>query len=169
VALVAGLRRRAGSPLGDAPVCLVIFGAGCLTSAFEWTWELPASYAPVIIAAALLAGRATITSEPDAEAEAEATTSEQMGAGCTRVQPRRLGWGLATLAYGGMAICVAAVLLIAEVNLDNSRDAFDRGDLEAAAQAAEEAIARARRLNPRIPRPAGRLPDSGREVGGPRG
>lgn len=137
-ALVAGLRRRAGSPHGDAGVCLVILGAGALTSAFEWTWELPAAYAPVIVAAALLAGRATTTSEASAEAEGPTREHPDPGRG-GGARPRQLGWGLAALFYGGVTICAAAVLLIAEVKLDNSRDAFDRGDLEAAAQAAFDA------------------------------
>ncbi len=135
-ALVAGLRRRAGSPKGDAAVCLVVLGAGCLTAAIEWTWQLPGAFAPVILAAALLSGRATTTREAGAEAPAD---REGVAGSRAAVQPRRLGWGLAALTYGSVAICAAAVLLIAEAKLDDSRDAFDQGDLGAAAQAAFDA------------------------------
>ncbi len=137
-ALVAGLHRRAASPQGEATVCLVVLGAGCLTAAIEWTWQLPGAFAPVILAAALLSGRATTTSE--AGAEAGATTGREGAAGSrAAVQPRRIGWGLAVVAAGGVAICAAALLLLAEAKLDDSRDAFDQGDLGAAAQAAFDA------------------------------
>lgn len=137
-ALVAGLRRRVRSPQGDAAVCLVVLAAGSLTAAIEWTWELPAAFAPVIVAAAILVGRGTTTGEPEAEAETS-TSEDQDAVQRPAIQPRRFVLGLAALSYGVTAICAAAVLLIAETKLDDSRDAFDRGDLEAAAQAAFDA------------------------------
>jgi len=139
VALATGLRRRASSPDGDAAAWLVLLGAGCLSSAIEWTWELPAAYAPVILAAALLAGRATATSETPAEGEAPTTVQQGEGEGRRALPLPRLGWGLAALAFGGVTICAAALLLFGEAALDDSRDAYDRGDLEAAAQAAFDA------------------------------
>ncbi|MGH2988399.1 MAG: hypothetical protein ACRDMA_00835, partial [Solirubrobacterales bacterium] len=55
-------------------------------------------------------------------------------------RPRRsFGWGVATLLAGWAAVWIAGVLLLTEVKLDDSRAAFDRGDIGAAAQDATDA------------------------------
>jgi O-Antigen ligase/Tetratricopeptide repeat len=132
---VYGWRRRAGgSPDGAVEVALALLAAGVFTAAIEWTWELPAAFGPVVIAVALLVGPATIrrspgpVGEPGSDGPRAATASQ-----------RSFSWGVATLLVGWVAVWLAGLVLLTEVKLDDSRAAFDRGDLSAAAQDATDA------------------------------
>jgi tetratricopeptide (TPR) repeat protein len=121
---------------GDAmSVALALFLAGLASAALDWTWQLPAAFAPVIVVAALIAGPAC---EPIALPGARSTTLQ---AG-TRRRPRvQFGLGVATLVCAWVAIWVAADQLVASVQLDNSRSALEQGDLDGAAQHARNAAA----------------------------
>jgi O-Antigen ligase len=139
IGAVQGWRRRAGgSPGGVVEVTLAILAAGILSAAVDWTWELPAAFVPVVIAVALLVGPATLrAAAPSARARARTAGSDGAPEG---EPPRRsFGWGVATLLAGWAAVWIAGVLLLTEVKLDDSRAAFDRGDVGAAAQDATDA------------------------------
>ncbi len=128
---------RSVNQRGDAmSVALALFLAGLASAALDWTWQLPAAFAPVIVVAALIAGPAC---EPIALPGARSTTLQ---AG-TRRRPRgvQFGLGVATLVCAWVAIWVAADQLVASVQLDNSRSALEQGDLEGAAQHARNAAA----------------------------
>ena len=131
-------RRRGGSPGGVVEVTLALLAAGVLSATIEWTWEIPVAFGPVVVAVALLVGPATFRSvSPDPAASGSQTRSDGTPGG---EPPRRaFGWGVATLLAGWAAVWIAGVLLLAEVKLDDSRAAVDRGDLSTAAQDASDA------------------------------
>jgi hypothetical protein len=139
--LYAGWRVVARRPdVGEAGermgVALAVFLAGLTSAAFDWTWQLPAAFVPVIVMAALLSGPA---SQPVAVvAEPGATRSSMPG---WRARGGQYGLGVATLLVAWVAIWVAGDQLIASVQLDNSRSALARGDYESAAQSARNASA----------------------------
>jgi hypothetical protein len=115
-------RRRGGSPDGSTEVALAVLLVGVIAAATDWTWELGAVFAPVVVVIALLTGPATL--RRDSEPESGGTS---------------FGWGVATLLAGWAAVWVAGLLLVTEVRLDDSRAAVDRGDLAQAAQDASDA------------------------------
>jgi tetratricopeptide (TPR) repeat protein len=120
-AIAAGVGRRRSSR-GDVAVWLGLVAAGAVSAAGEWTWELPAATAPMILAAAVLTGPATLRPRWPRPAE-------QGGA------PERsnFGLGVATLLVGFASIWVAGVSLLSTIQIDESRDAVTRGELEEAA------------------------------------
>jgi tetratricopeptide (TPR) repeat protein len=134
IGAVYGWRRRAGgSPGGATEVALALLAAGVFSAATDWTWELPAVFAPVVVAVALLTGPATLRREDD---------PVPPGADRAALNPptdRSFGWGVATLLTGWVAVWVAGLLFLTEIKLDDSRAAVDRGDLAAAAQDATDA------------------------------
>jgi hypothetical protein len=147
VALVAGWRRAAGwraAPgRGDAvAAAMALLLAGLVSAALDWTWEVPAAFGVVILAAALLTGPATAP-----EAQTVLTPNRAAERAARRWVPgrvvggRQYGLGVATLVVAWVAIWVAGDQLFAAIQLDNSRDAVDRGDLTAAAQDARDAAA----------------------------
>jgi hypothetical protein len=139
IAVVQGWRRRArGSPGGVVEVALAILAAGVLSAAIDWTWELPAAFVPVVIVVALLVGPATLRSaRPGGRARPAIAGSDGVPPG--EPARRSFGWGVATLLAGWAAVWIAGVLLLTEVKLDDSRAAFDRGDVGTAAQDATDA------------------------------
>ena len=140
-ALYAGWRAVARRPdVGEAgevmAAALAVFLAGLASAAFDWTWQLAAAFAPVIVMAALLSGPA---SQPVAVvAEPGAGTSSMPR---WRARGGQYGLGVATLVCAWVAIWVAGDQLIASVQLDSSRNALARGDFESAAQSARNASA----------------------------
>jgi tetratricopeptide (TPR) repeat protein len=129
---VHGWRRRAGgSPGGATEVALALLAVGVFSAAGDWTWELSAAFAPVVVVVALLTGPATL-----GRGRAAAAGD---GAGAPAQGGRSFGWGVATLLTGWVALWIAGLLLLTEVKLDDSRAAVDRGDLAAAAQDASDA------------------------------
>lgn len=123
VAAVVLSGARTGANAGVRPPtrapALAVLAAGLMGASIDWMWEMPAAFAPVIIVAALLTGPA-------------------LGPAVTR-PASRFGVGVATLLVGWVAILASASTLAMEVKLDDSRDAFDRGDVPAAIEDAEEA------------------------------
>jgi tetratricopeptide (TPR) repeat protein len=136
LAVMYGWRRRAGgSPSGVTEVALALIAAGTFSAAIDWTWELPAAFGPVVLAAALLTGPATLR-----RAGIASPAGGPDGTDPAATAPgRSFGWGVATLLAGWVAVWTAGVLFLAEVNLDDSRSALDRGDLAGAAQDASDA------------------------------
>jgi tetratricopeptide (TPR) repeat protein len=123
IAAVGGLRRRltgawAASELG---VALALLGAGALSAAIDWTWELPAAFLVPLVAVALLLGPAT----------------KQAAAPARWRRPA----GVVTAVLACLAIALSAIGLALQVKLDDSRAAAKRGDLDEAAKAANAAIA----------------------------
>jgi hypothetical protein len=136
-ALYAGWRAVVQRPdVGDSGevmgAALAVFLAGLTSAAFDWTWQLPAAFVPVIVMAALLSGPA---SQPVA-------VVAELGA--PKLVPRwraQYGLGVATLLCAWVAIWVAGDQLVASIQLDNSRSDLARGDFTSAAQSARNASA----------------------------
>jgi hypothetical protein len=138
--VVAGWRTVAresdAGPRGEAmAAAFALLLAGLTSAVFDWTWQLPASFVPVIVMAALLSGPA---SQPAPAAPPP---------GVTRLVPRwrarggQYGLGIATLICAWVAIWVAGDQLIASIQLSSSRSALESGDLDSAAQDARNAAA----------------------------
>jgi len=129
----AGVARRRRSSGGEVAAALALVATGALTAAIEWTWEVPAVFAPVVISVALLTGRATTRPtwpRPVDEDERRSVRDRLVTAAAPR---ERFGLGIATLLAGLACIWVAGVILLGSVQLSQSRAAVSRGDLEDAA------------------------------------
>jgi O-Antigen ligase len=123
-ALRARAARRSGDPSSASllAAALGVLIAGGVIAAVEWTWEIPAAFAPVIAAAAVL-------TTPALGRSADSTTSPR----------RRLVLrSLAVLASLG-AIAVAGNLFLAEQRLRDAESALADGDLERSVEEAEAA------------------------------
>jgi len=126
-----GTRRRGmlgGPPRGAVAAGLGVLAAGFAGAAGEWVWNLPAVFGPVIVAAALLTGPATLPA-----------LAPRVGPPMAFIRTRRrFAGGVAILLVAWAAICAAGLLVLAQRALDDSRDAYFRGDVQdALAQAAE--------------------------------
>jgi hypothetical protein len=119
---------------------LALFLAGLASAALDWTWQLPAAFAPVILAAALLTGPATAPQPVATEGRAARKAARRWVPGRV-LGGGQYGLGIATLVCAWAAIWVAGDQLIATVQLNNSHNAADRGDLAAATQDARDAAA----------------------------
>jgi tetratricopeptide (TPR) repeat protein len=130
VAAVAGVRRAREGPRAEAAAAaLGVLTVGFVTSAVDWTWDLPAVFGATVVAAALLTGPATLPPLADAAPASGGTARSR----------RRFAAGVSILIVGWVSVCAAGLLLLSDRRLEASRDAFDRGDLTAAADAAEDA------------------------------
>lgn len=142
VVIVSAARRLAAKIPEDrtaAVVALALFAAALTSAALDWTWELPAAFAPAIVAAALLTGAAT---ERAPAKERGPVSVEANGSRRRRRRPRaQFGIGIATILVAWIAIWAAGDQLVAAVKLDDSRNAVDRGQLDTAAQDARDAAA----------------------------
>jgi hypothetical protein len=126
--VLAALKRGTISSGGEVAAALAVLAAGALTAAIEWTWQIPADFAPVVIAAGLLTAP-----KPGARLAL-------VGGGADIRPSSRFGLGIATVGIAWASIWAAGVLLITDLKLDASRAAAARGDL---AQAADDARAAA--------------------------
>jgi hypothetical protein len=144
--LVAGIGRVRAGPLGDgaAAAALAVFAAGLVGVAGDWTWDLPAAFAPAIIAAGLLAGPATLHSD-----------RERIPIRGEARSRRRFAAGVALLAFAWVAICASGLLVAARYELTASHNAAADGDLTKAAEQANNAID----LEPWAAEPRRRLAD----------
>lgn len=116
----AAWRRMFGDADGLVAITAAIVAAGVLTSTIEWSWEIPAVFLPLIVAAGVLAGCAT------------AASAGQLW----RVRlPAQIG--IALLAVG--AVAAAAIVTVTEASLDRSRELAREGELRAAAGTAADA------------------------------
>jgi tetratricopeptide (TPR) repeat protein len=124
-------RARDGIPPGGAfGATAGIFAAGVVSAAIDWTWEVPAAFAPVAVAIALLTGVGLNSAWVDSP------RGLLRGSAGGR---RRYGWGIATLVAGWAAIWASGVVFFTEAKLAQSQAAAARGDLEDAAQDARDA------------------------------
>ena len=137
-AVISGVTRIRRNGADVVAAALAVLVAGVATATIEWTWDIPGVFAPVIMAAALLTGPATLRPAfPRALDEPEpAGWRNRLALGTPR---ERFGIGVATMLAGFAAIWIAGVALLTELQLSESRDATDRGDLEAAEDAARDA------------------------------
>jgi len=106
----------------EAGALLAVLVAGMTSAAIDWSWELPAVILPLIVAAGLACGPLSVGRQRDGG-----------------IRGRRLGWGALTMLAGGLALWAGGVQLLTGMKLEESRDAFSRGDLTEAAQAAQDA------------------------------
>lgn len=137
-AVVSGVRRGPTRSRGGAlGVGLAILAAGIVSAAIDWTWELPACFGLVVLAAALLTGPATLRPEPALSAVPGAVDGGRAQPFGRR--PSRFGLGVATLLVGWAAIWAGGDLFFTEVKLDDSRGAASARDLSSAAQDARDA------------------------------
>ena len=128
VAAISGFRRTLAARRLDArdagvgvgAAALALLAAGVVSAAGEWTWELPAAFAPVVVAAAVL------TTPAAGDARRRRTPGG----------PVRLGLVL-LLAAG--AIVATGLVYLSELRLDQSRVAVSADDLELAAERAQSA------------------------------
>ncbi len=128
---VSGISRARDRLTDGAGAALGVLTVGFAASAVDWTWDLPAVFISTVVAAGLLTGPASLA--PLAEVAAPKPTG-----GAVRNR-RRFSAGVGILIVGWISVCAAGLLLLADHRLSASRDAFDRGDLQAAADAANDA------------------------------
>jgi hypothetical protein len=137
-AVVSGVRRVPTiSPGGALGAGLAVLAAGIVSAAIDWTWELPACFGLVVLAAALLTGPATLRPEPALSVVPEAVDGGRAQPSGRR--PSRFGLGVATLLVGWAAIWAGGDLFFTEVKLEDSRAASSARDLSSAAQDARDA------------------------------
>lgn len=119
VPVVVAVRRRAsGASAVEEDVALALLAAGGLTAALEWTWQIPAAFAPVIVAAGLLAAGTPVEGPVDLRARARQSS---------------FAIGVGALVIAWIAIWAAAVSFAGDHELGASRSAAARGDLTEAA------------------------------------
>jgi hypothetical protein len=129
---VCGIGRARDRLTDGAGAALGVLTVGFAASAVDWTWDLPAVFLATVVAAGLLTGPATLAPLADA------TLAKPASGGEVRSR-RRFSAGVGILIVGWISVCAAGLLLLADHRLAASRDAFDRGDLQAAADAANDA------------------------------
>jgi hypothetical protein len=145
-----GRLRGAGLADGSAAAALAVFVAGLVGIAGDWTWDLPAAFAPAIVAAGLLAGPATLARDRERTPIRGEARSRQ-----------RFAAGVALLAFAWVAICASGLLVAARYELTSSHNAGGDGDLTKAAEQANNAID----LEPWAAEPRRRLADVMLEAG----
>jgi hypothetical protein len=98
---LAGWRRLREGRDGDAGILVAVILAGAVGAAFDWTWEIPAVFGPAVICAALLLASA-------------------------RTRPlARDGYllGLGTVVAAWIAMVAGGLVVLTELELNQSRDA----------------------------------------------
>jgi len=132
IAAVAGFGRRRSSR-GSVAVWLALLAAGLTSAAGEWTWEIPAATVPLVLAAAVLTGPATLRPPWPRAIEGDDGAAPSTGSS--------FGLGVATMLVGFACIWIAGVALLTAVQLDESRSDVGDGDLDSAARNARYATA----------------------------
>ena len=130
LAIAAAALRASYVRDGSATAALALLVGGAVAAAFDFAWEIPAVFAPIVVAAALATSAAltpTLINAPPAPPK----------------PPRRSRGGLAlagaTLAFGWASLVVCGVVLLADHAIDRSRDAVSAGDYREAADQARRA------------------------------
>jgi hypothetical protein len=133
VALVAGALLAWRSTLGDRPevagavgACFV-FGAA---AAVDWVWQLAVIPAAFLVLVAVAVGGV-----------ARRTTPATAGAGAQTSTRRRFAPAIATGALGVLALLAIAIPLASDSAVEQSRQQVDDGDLDAALDSAQNAVA----------------------------
>jgi hypothetical protein len=124
---VAAARRLATGSERDTAVLLAVLVVAGLSAAIDWTWAIPAVFAPALVAAGLLAASAP-----------------------GRALERRAYWlGLGTIAFAWAAVIAAGLVVLTELKLDQSREAAAESSLDKGIERALEA----RTVQPWSPEP----------------
>lgn len=121
---VQGVRARRDGLRAHADACLALLAVAVASASIDWTWQLPACFAPAIVAAGILLGPGV--RQPDEEIEAPA-------------RQRSLRLAIATTAVGFIAVWTGGVVALTEIELSRSHDAATQGDLAGAADDARTA------------------------------
>jgi tetratricopeptide (TPR) repeat protein len=129
VAAVAGVRRWRESAAAELGPAAALLGVGLAAAAVDWTWDVPAVFVPTVIAAALLAGPATLP-PGDAGVAIFGTVRSR----------RRFARGVALLLVAWLSICASGLLLLSDRALSSSESQAADGDLAGAIDSANEAI-----------------------------
>jgi hypothetical protein len=131
VVVVAGVVRVSYVRDGAASAALAVLAAGLVSAGFDFVWELPAVFAPVIVVAALLTTNALTPALLNAPPAPPAP-------------PRRSRAGLAlagaTLLAGWASMIACGWIVLTERELDRSDAAANSGDYRAAITEAEDAV-----------------------------
>jgi O-antigen ligase len=129
----AGISRLRIGPRPEVGAGLAVLAAGTLSAAIDWTWQLPATFAGVVIAAALLTGPGSLPANKG---------SDPMGSDPRVASPRRrLGLRAVALAGSLLLTLACGIQLLSSVELDRSQSEIRSGNLGSAADAARTASA----------------------------
>jgi tetratricopeptide (TPR) repeat protein len=131
IAAVAGVVRVKYVRDGAASVALALFAAGIVSAAFDFAWEIPAVFAPVIVAAALLTTNALTPALINAPPPPPAPPRRSL---------RGLALAAATLALGWASLVACGLITLTERKLDASFDANAAGDYRAGIAEAKGAV-----------------------------
>jgi hypothetical protein len=115
------LRRAGPEDAIAAGGALGVLACGAASAAIDWTWQLPAAFMAVLVAAAVLTGPALARAGPDGAP--------------------RWGLGVGVLVVGWAAVIGSAIALVAEARLEDSQAAARRAHYAEAAADAREAHA----------------------------
>ena len=121
---IASLRRGPPPPTPERAAAVALVAAGAVSAGLEWTWEVTAAFAPVVLALALLSGPAI------GPVEKEDAQRRPL-----------LGWGVACLLVGWLSLMLAFDTLLADRRLNASREAARDEDYGRAVDEARSAIA----------------------------
>jgi hypothetical protein len=99
-----------------------VFAAGATSALLDWTYEIPAAFAPLVVSGALLVRTGT-WAERDPRTRFSKSPS--------------FGLGVMALLAAWSAVWISGVVLVGEVQLSESRASVERADLD---QAAEHAV-----------------------------
>jgi tetratricopeptide (TPR) repeat protein len=124
---LAALRRLTAGRDGDGNVLLAVLAVSGSSAAIDWTWQIPAVIAPAIVAAGLL-------------------TASGPG---PRLDRHAYWLGVGTVGVAWVAMIAAGLVVLSEVNLDQSRDAAAHGRFDEGVERALEA----RTVEPWSPEP----------------
>ena len=161
VTTVAGVTRLRAGPRSELAAALGVLAAGTLSAAIDWTWQLPAAFAGVVIAAALLTVRRR---PPGAACRGTVRRSAQDGPVRAGASPRPPpAW---------CSPSSAASQLLSSLELDRSQRETRSGNLAQAADAARQASAIEPWSGARLPAAgagsgAGRGPEGGHRLDQP--
>jgi tetratricopeptide (TPR) repeat protein len=126
---IAGVTRLRAGPRPELGAALAVVAAGVVSAAIDWTWQLPAAFAGVVIAAGLLTGPAGLLGAETATAPPE------------RPRPATWAWRAAAAAGCLLLAGVCGVQLLSSLELDRSQRETRSGNLSQAADAARKASA----------------------------
>jgi hypothetical protein len=114
VAIWAKFRAGRGT---DGGVLVAVIAAAAFGAAIDWTWEIPAAFAPAVVCAGLIAASAPLS------------------------RLRRDGYwlGAATVAVAWVAMVGGGLVVLSEIELQRSRDAAASDEVAAGVDRAEQA------------------------------
>lgn len=104
VALAVAARERLRTrPRGDANVLVAVVAAGAIGALFDWTWEIPAVFGPAVVCSALILASAR-----------------------SRPLARNGYWlGIGTVSAAWVAMVAAGLVVLTNLELDQSRNAAE--------------------------------------------